>query len=95
MHSTYQRPILQRQNNKYTNIKRNQEKDKNDLPIISSFIFSRFTAARGSSRRMDFPAWPFEGSISKIFFISANCILKRKKKLVKRKDMGLWTKKKI
>ena len=42
------------------------------LQIISSFIFSRFSSANGPKRRMDFLAWSFEGSNSKIFFISTS-----------------------
>lgn len=42
------------------------------LPIISSFILSLFSAANGSKRRKDLLALSFEGSISKIFFMSKN-----------------------
>lgn len=50
------------------------------LPIISSFIFSRFSSASGSKRRMVLLAWLFEGSNSKIFFISVITKMKKSSK---------------
>jgi hypothetical protein len=56
--------------------KREREREKKPyleyLPIISSFIFSRFSSANGCKRRMVLLAWSFEGSNSKIFFISTS-----------------------
>lgn len=49
-----------------------QKKIDLSLPIISSFIFSRFSSANGFKRMIVLLAWSFDGSNSKILVMSEN-----------------------